>query len=85
MDIETNNAMLRNVAEPIVRTASNFQHMSILQGTKIYGVHLHPIPCGGGYAAEDFCKSTVKTVRRVLSSFGHARSTSEWGTGIPHR
>ena len=42
--IETNNAMLRNVVEPIVRTASHFQHISILQGTKIYGVHLHPIP-----------------------------------------
>ena len=42
--IETNNAMLQNVVEPIVRTASNFQHISILQGTKVYGVHLHPIP-----------------------------------------
>src|ERR1700738_3146528 len=42
--IETNNAMLRNVVEPIVRTASNFQHISILQGKKIYGVHVHPIP-----------------------------------------
>ena len=42
--IETNNVMLRNVVEPIVRTAPNFQHISILQGTKIYGVHLHPIP-----------------------------------------
>src|SRR5262249_7637975 len=42
--IETNNAMLRNVVEPIVCTAPNFQHISILQGTKIYGVHLHPIP-----------------------------------------
>jgi nucleoside-diphosphate-sugar epimerase len=42
--IETNNAMLHNVVEPIVRIASNFQHISILQGTKIYGVHLHPIP-----------------------------------------
>jgi nucleoside-diphosphate-sugar epimerase len=42
--IETNNAMLRNVVAPIARTASNFQHVSILQGTKIYGVHLHPIP-----------------------------------------
>jgi nucleoside-diphosphate-sugar epimerase len=41
--IETNDAMLRNVMEPIVRTASNFQHISILQGTKIYGVHLDPI------------------------------------------
>ena len=42
--IETNNAMLRNLVEPIVRTASNFQHISILQGTKVYGEHLHPIP-----------------------------------------
>src|ERR1700745_4129782 len=42
--IETNNAMLRNVLEPIVHIASNFQHISILQGTKIYGVHLRPIP-----------------------------------------
>ncbi len=42
--IETNNAMLRNVVEPIVRTSSDFQHVSILQGTKVYGVHLHPIP-----------------------------------------
>jgi nucleoside-diphosphate-sugar epimerase len=42
--IETNNAMLRNVVEPIARVASNFHHISILQGTKVYGVHLHPIP-----------------------------------------
>lgn len=42
--IDTNNAMLRNVVEPIVRNASNFRHISILQGTKVYGVHLHPIP-----------------------------------------
>ena len=42
--IETNIAMLRNVVEPIVRGARNFQHISILQGTKVYGVHLHPIP-----------------------------------------
>ena len=42
--IETNNAMLRNVVEPIVHNASSFRHISILQGTKVYGVHLHPIP-----------------------------------------
>jgi nucleoside-diphosphate-sugar epimerase len=42
--IETNDAMLRNVVEPVARSASNFRHISILQGTKIYGVHLHPIP-----------------------------------------
>jgi nucleoside-diphosphate-sugar epimerase len=42
--IDTNNAMLRNVVEPILRDANNFQHISILQGTKVYGVHLHAIP-----------------------------------------
>jgi nucleoside-diphosphate-sugar epimerase len=42
--IDTNNTMLRNVVEPIVRSATNFQHISVLQGTKVYGVHLHPIP-----------------------------------------
>jgi nucleoside-diphosphate-sugar epimerase len=42
--IETNNAMLRNVVAPLVHNASGFQHISILQGTKVYGVHLHPIP-----------------------------------------
>jgi hypothetical protein len=36
--------MLRNVVEPIVRHAAGFEHISILQGTKVYGVHLHPIP-----------------------------------------
>src|ERR1700741_5081999 len=41
--IETNNAMLRNVVQPILGGANDFQHISILQGTKVYGVHLHPI------------------------------------------
>src|SRR6201984_2599072 len=42
--IDTNKAMLRTVVGPSVRRASNSQHVSILQGTKVYGVHLHPIP-----------------------------------------
>src|SRR5271155_5500404 len=42
--IDTNNAMLRNVVETILSSSKDFQHISILQGTKIYGVHLHPIP-----------------------------------------
>jgi hypothetical protein len=36
--------MLRNVVEPILGSANDFQHISILRGTKVYGVHLHPIP-----------------------------------------
>jgi nucleoside-diphosphate-sugar epimerase len=41
--IEVNNAMLRNVIEPLVSEKSMLKHVSILQGTKAYGVHLHPI------------------------------------------
>src|SRR5258707_14666700 len=57
--IETNNAMLRNVVEPIVRTASNFQHISIVQGTKIYGVHLHPCCIGDSTA----CHGKLRAAR----------------------
>jgi len=56
----TNNAMLRNVVEPIVRNASNFQHISIMQGTKIYGVHLHPIPIPAANAMH------IRTTRLLL-------------------
>ena len=41
---QVNNAMLRNTVEPVLANADNFQHISIQQGTKYYGVHLHPIP-----------------------------------------
>ena len=41
--IKVNNAMLRNVIEPLVSEKSALKHVSILQGTKAYGVYFHPI------------------------------------------
>jgi nucleoside-diphosphate-sugar epimerase len=41
--IEVNDAMLRNVIEPLLSGRAALKHVSILQGTKAYGVHLHPI------------------------------------------
>ncbi|OZI72692.1 SDR family oxidoreductase [Bordetella genomosp. 2] len=38
----TNLAMIKNVIEPLARTA-HLRHVTLLQGTKAYGVHLHPI------------------------------------------
>ncbi len=38
-----NLAMLRNLVEPITSGAPRLRHVSLLQGTKAYGVHLHPI------------------------------------------
>src|SRR5215472_14213818 len=40
--METNLAMLKNLFEPLSATA-NLQHVSLLQGTKAYGVHLGPM------------------------------------------
>ncbi len=40
--MDTNLAMLRNVVQPLVETGS-LQHVTLLQGTKAYGIHLHPM------------------------------------------
>jgi nucleoside-diphosphate-sugar epimerase len=41
--MKTNLAMLCNLMEPLTSTAPRLRHVSLLQGTKAYGVHLHPI------------------------------------------
>ena len=41
--METNLAMLKNCLEPL-QARNRLQHVSLLQGTKAYGIHLHPMP-----------------------------------------
>lgn len=41
--MQTNLAMLRNLLDPLLEHAPGLQHASLLQGTKAYGVHLHPV------------------------------------------
>jgi nucleoside-diphosphate-sugar epimerase len=41
--METNLAMLRNLMEPLA-AKGGIAHVSLLQGTKAYGAHVHPIP-----------------------------------------
>ncbi len=41
--MNTNLAMLRNLVEPLMAGAPRLRHVSLLQGAKAYGVHLHPI------------------------------------------
>jgi nucleoside-diphosphate-sugar epimerase len=41
--METNLAMLRNLVDPLTEVAE-LQHLSLLQGTKAYGGHVHPMP-----------------------------------------
>jgi nucleoside-diphosphate-sugar epimerase len=45
--MQTNLAMIRNLMDPLAASAKGLEHVSVLQGTKAYGVHVHPIqiPC----------------------------------------
>ncbi|MBL6854456.1 MAG: SDR family oxidoreductase [Alphaproteobacteria bacterium] len=42
--IDGNAAMLRNLFEPLSRTARNLKHVTLMQGTKAYGAHVRQIP-----------------------------------------
>lgn len=42
--MDTNLAMLRNFVEPLLAGSKGLKHVSLLQGTKAYGIHLHPMP-----------------------------------------
>ncbi len=41
--IELNERMLRNLFEPLRQTAKGLRHVTLLQGTKAYGVHVRPL------------------------------------------
>jgi nucleoside-diphosphate-sugar epimerase len=41
--MQTNLRMLRHLLDPLCE-AGSLEHVSLLQGTKAYGVHLHPVP-----------------------------------------
>jgi len=41
--IATNDRMLRNLMGPLLQTAPGLRHVTLLQGTKAYGVHVRPL------------------------------------------
>ena len=41
--IVTNDQMSRNLLEPLIETNPGLRHVTLLQGTKAYGVHVRPI------------------------------------------
>ena len=41
--MQTNLAMMRNLMEPLLTAAHGLRHVSVLQGTKAYGAHVHPL------------------------------------------
>jgi nucleoside-diphosphate-sugar epimerase len=41
--IATNDRMLRNLLGPLIQAAPGLRHVTLLQGTKAYGVHVRPL------------------------------------------
>jgi nucleoside-diphosphate-sugar epimerase len=41
--ITTNGRMFRNLLDPLLRAARGLRHITLLQGTKAYGVHVRPL------------------------------------------
>jgi nucleoside-diphosphate-sugar epimerase len=41
--MQTNLAMMRNLMDPLLARATALRHVSVLQGTKAYGAHVHPL------------------------------------------
>ena len=41
--IVTNDRMLRNLLDPLLQEAPGLRHVTLLQGTKAYGVHVRPL------------------------------------------
>ena len=41
--MQTNLAMMRNLMDPLIERAQGLRHVSVLQGTKAYGAHVHRI------------------------------------------
>jgi nucleoside-diphosphate-sugar epimerase len=41
--MQTNLAMMANLMDPLLAAAKDLRHVSVFQGTKAYGAHVHPI------------------------------------------
>ena len=85
--IRVNDQMLRNLLEPLIEAAPGLRHVTLLQGTKAYGVHVRPIkiPAREGrsemreqpnfyWAQEDYLrsKSVPWTILRPVLIVGEA-------------
>jgi nucleoside-diphosphate-sugar epimerase len=42
--MRVNDAMLRNLMEPLLAASGGLEHVTLMQGTKAYGAHLGPVP-----------------------------------------
>lgn len=72
--MDTNLAMLQNLMDPLCASASGLRHVSLLQGTKAYGVHLHPMPIPG---RERFARDDHENFYWLQEDYIREKSASE--------
>ncbi len=85
--IATNDRMLRNLLDPLLRAAWGLRHVTLLQGTKAYGVHVRPlsVPAREGrsemreqpnfyWAQEDYLRAAQ--IEQTLT--GRSKEGQEW-------
>ena len=66
--MQTNLAMMRNLMDPLLAAAKGLRHVSVLQGTKAYGVHVHPIKIPAARTARATSTRTSTGCRRTISA-----------------
>jgi nucleoside-diphosphate-sugar epimerase len=80
LQMDTNLGMLQNLLEPLSQAAKGLKHLSLLQGTKAYGVHLHPIRIP---ARERFARDLHENFYWLQEDYIRAKSAREgWGFTI---
>ena len=80
VQMDTNLEMLRNLMDPLAAAATGLQHVSLLQGTKAYGVHLHPIAIP---ARERFPRDQHDNFYWLQEDYIRAKSAAEgWAFSI---
>jgi NAD(P)-dependent dehydrogenase (short-subunit alcohol dehydrogenase family) len=57
LQITTNDRMLRNLLTPLMQTAPRLRHVTLLQGTKAYGVHVRPLTVPARLPGSHKCES----------------------------
>jgi nucleoside-diphosphate-sugar epimerase len=78
--METNLSMLQNLIEPLGAAATGLRHVSLLQGTKAYGVHLHPMPIP---ARESFPRDPHENFYWLQEDYIRAKSRDDgWAFSI---
>jgi nucleoside-diphosphate-sugar epimerase len=80
--MQTNLAMMRNLMDPLLASAKGLRHVSVLQGTKAYGAHVHPIKIPPAKTGRATITRTSTGCRRTSSARSRPARTGASPSGV---